>query len=244
MKFPTWEELLTHHCTVSRYSTPEGSRRENYYHESFAVRRFNVSSGDDTHEFRFVFLKAVLENVSNSTLCRHGRFIWCRNLRYEGVSDLGYRQVSFTVDQGKKRFRVSENNMLCIPSKIFVSNNRFFRTKDKTFMPFSSAFSYSNSVKAMALAENSSAETLLERIERDSPFKPGTLVVPRVGYFYPAIQPELTSTQSLKHSHPCGIILGPSLVDDYIGRELYRVRFGATTYEKVHPIQMEIINAI
>ncbi len=244
MKFPTWEELLTHHCTVSRYSTPGGKCLENSYYESFAVRRFNIASGDDTHKFRFVFLKAVLENADNSTLRRSGRSIWCSNLYYEGVSDQGYRQVSFTVDGGKKRFMVSENSMLCLPSKIFVSNNRFFRTKDKTFVPFSSALSYSNSVNAMARAEKTNAKDLLERIERDNPFKPGALVVPRVGYFYPAIKPELNSSQDLRHHHPCGIILGPSLIEGYIGRELYRVRFGATTYEKVHPIQMEIINAI
>ena len=45
--------------------------------------------------------------------------------------------------------------------------------------------------------------------------------------------------------HPCGIILGKEIIDDkFIGKEFYRVRFGNTTYEKVHPIQMEILNEV
>ena len=46
-------------------------------------------------------------------------------------------------------------------------------------------------------------------------------------------------------THPYGIILAPSFNNtDYSGREFYRVRFGGTTYEKVHPVQMEIINEV
>ena len=55
------------------------------------------------------------------------------------------------------------------------------------------------------------------------------------------INKEISSSQE----HPCGIILGPSRNDnEYVSREFYRVRFGGTTYEKVHPVQMEIINEV
>ena len=46
-------------------------------------------------------------------------------------------------------------------------------------------------------------------------------------------------------AHPCGIVLGRSLpVDSFAGKEFYRVRFGDTTYERIHPVQMEIINEV
>ena len=32
--------------------------------------------------------------------------------------------------------------------------------------------------------------------------------------------------------------------EEFIGREFYRVRFGDTTYERVHPVQLEIINEV
>ena len=48
-----------------------------------------------------------------------------------------------------------------------------------------------------------------------------------------------------QQQHPCGIVLGRSFDrDDYMGREFYRVRFGDTTYERVHPVEMEIINEV
>jgi len=92
----------------------------------------------------------------------------------------------------------------------------------------------------MSKASGISREDMLSRIQEDTPFGPGTLVAPRLGYFYP----ESPAPERRGHHHPCGIILGPALDNHFGGRELYRVRFGDTTYEKVHPVQMEIINEV
>ena len=97
--------------------------------------------------------------------------------------------------------------------------------------------------------------SLLDRVEftdqvkKDNPYKPGTLVLPRLGYFSPVFT-EMDHRQQdskiLVEPHPCGIILGPSVQgsDHYVGKEFYRVRFGNTTYENVHPVQLEIVNEI
>ncbi|MCS5550919.1 MAG: hypothetical protein NZ811_05325, partial [Gammaproteobacteria bacterium] len=82
----------------------------------------------------------------------------------------------------------------------------------------------------------------LELAKEENPYRPGTLVAPRLGYFYPTVSPPDANYLA---AHPYGIILGPSLVNDVsAGREFYRVRFGATTYESIHPVQMEIINEV
>ena len=91
-------------------------------------------------------------------------------------------------------------------------------------------------------------------LRKENPLKAGTLVAPRLGYFYPE-QPAsllqggggsyMNNKPDSDEEHPCGIILGSSLVnDEYSGREFYRVRFGGTTYERVHPVQLEIINEV
>jgi hypothetical protein len=235
--FPTWGDLISSFCSI---------RYENSFFEDFALRRYNYAASHDKSSCRLVFLKDVLKNADNKTLCRKGRFIWCKDLRYEGKDDHGFRQISFTVDKGQKRFLVSENNILCLPSQVCVTNNRFFRSKQKMFLPFSSVFTYKNSIWMMNKNSGLLLEDFLNIIKNDTPYKPGTLVSPRVGYFQPNIDPkkidkEISSTQE----HPCGIILGPSLSkNEYVGKEFYRVRFGDTIYEKVHPVQMEIINEV
>lgn len=246
MRFPTWEELLNKHCTVKKVSS--GSAAEiNPYFEDMASRRYNFGVSADTKCCRLVFLKGVLKNPNNKTLRRKGRFIWCKNLKYEGRGDQGLRQFSFTVDNGKKRFKVSENNVLCIPSKSYVNNNRFFRSRAKTFKAFSSVFKYHNALSMMHKNSDLDRADFEALIESENPFRPGTLIAPRLGYFYP--ENENISAAKLKFSmdeeHPCGIILGECHQNtDYSGREFYRVRFGDTTYERIHPIQMEIINEV
>ena len=94
----------------------------------------------------------------------------------------------------------------------------------------------------MARNAGISVEKMQSIIDADNPYKPGTLIAPRLGYFYPDQAAYQTTKQlNLDEDHPCGLILGPALVDNYLGRELYRVRFGDYTHEKVHPAQMEII---
>ena len=244
MNLPTWGDLYDHHCTIKKVGgDPARTLSRNPFYEDMSVRRYNCSPAADTTRFRLVFLRGVLDNPENKTLVRNGRFIWCTSLNYEGRREDGLRQISFTVDKGHKRFIVAEDNVLCIPSKIFINNNRFFRPKDKTFAGFASVFAYQKAINVMATARNIKGEDLREVIRSDSPFGTGTLVGPRLGYFYPALYPAL-GMPNLVEQHPCGIILGKSFSNEEYGREFYRVRFGKTTYERVHPIQMEIINEV
>lgn len=236
MNFPTWGDLIDLHCTVKRTRYKD----ENPFYESMSVRRYNYSSDSDSDRVRLVFLKSVLKDSRNKTLRRDGRFIWCKNINYEGLNELRLRTFSFTVDNGNKRFLVAENECLCVPSKSFINNNKFFRKKDKTFVPFSSVFAYEKSLAMMAKNSDLGVKEFKSLVEKDNPHKPGTLVIARQGYFYP----ESFNAEPIKpeEDHPCGIILGKSFISsDYISRELYRVRFGNVTYEKLHPVQMEII---
>ena len=240
---PTWGDLINCHCTL-KWLAPTASDADtvrNPFYEDMATRRYNYAASDASG-CRLVFLKKVLDTPGNKTLVRHGRFIWCRNLKYEGRGKDGSRHLSFTVDRGQKRFTVSEHNVLCIPASTFINNNRFFRQKGSTFKGFSSVFAYAKTLNMMRKNSDLDKEDFLRKIHADNPHKPGALVGPRLGYFYPSGQPSPTA---LATEHPCGIIIGPSFDNsDYAGREFYRVKFGDTTYERVHPIQLEIINEV
>jgi hypothetical protein len=242
MTLITGRQLRDYHCSRRNYRNDGGVYQPNPYYEEFANRRFNYSPSFDKEACRLVFLKDVLQRGNNKTLRRNGRFIWCRNLHYEGRSPSGLRQISFTVDKGKKRFTVSENNMMCVPSKIFISSSPYFRNQAKTFLPFSSVFSYKNTFKMLEKNYNNPGVSFQEVLNNDNPYSPGTLVRARIGYFYPQVSEH--DPVDYDDQHPYGIILGDSFVEDYAGREFYRVRFGNTTYERVHPIQLEIINEV
>lgn len=237
MRFPTWEQLANSFCSIEK---------DNPYFERFARRRFNFAATDDKYSCRLVFLKDVLSEKTNKTLYRNGRFIWCRNLRYEGRGSHGFRIASFTIDKGRKRFHVAENNVLCLPSRICIGYNRFFHSEGKTFLPFSTIFGYKNCINMMVKSDHLSRNELMEALATDTPFRPGTLVSPRQGYFYPDTTSANKTNKSYFHQeHPCGIIIGPSLAENsYISNEFYRVRFGDTTYKRVHPVQMEIVNEV
>jgi hypothetical protein len=237
VKFPTWEQLTSGFCSIEK---------DNPYFERFARRRFNYAATLDKQSCRMIFLKDVLAEKTNKTLYRNGRFIWCRNLRYEGINESGYRTVSFTIDKGRKRFFIPENNMLCLPSRICIGYNRYFSSKFKTFLPFSTAFGYKSCINMMARSGDLNREELIQTISDDCPYRPGTLISPRQGYFYPeGDMDKLKKEGRFQQEHPCGIILGPSLIEnDYVSNEFYRVRFGKTTYERVHPVQMEIVNEV
>ena len=237
MFFPTWGDLVNSFCSI---------REPNPYFEEFANRRYNFAASTDKWSCRLIFLKDVLKQKENKTLRRNGRFIWCRNLKYEGRNTDGVRSISFTVDKGSKRFYVGENNILCLPSGICVGNNRYFKPKQKTFLPFSSVFSYKPSFNMMLKNSEYDEADFRNLIQKDSPYCPGSLVSPRLGYFQPSIEPEKMLKQIGEHKqHPFGIILGRYKEEnDYVSREFYRVRFGDTTYERVHPVQMEVINEV
>lgn len=239
MSYPTWGELVDGHCSQPYLSHPN-EERQNPWFEHMANRRYNYAPSTDVDACRLVFLKEAASDHSYRTLRRDGRFIWCKNLHYEGRNADGYRQVSFTVDKGSKRFVVSENNILCLPSKNYVGNNKYFRRKLGLFKPFSTVFGYKRSFTMLRKNGNYTERELSQVLRQDSPYKPGTLVAPRMGYFFP----EPFSSERVNDEHPCGIVLGPSFADDYLGKEFYRVRFGDTTYEQVHPVQLEILNEV
>lgn len=248
MKLPTWDELAKSHCQREWMKTDGNDLVRNPHFEELASRRYNFSAISDSEACRLVFLRPVLEDPVNKTLVRKGRFIWCRNFRYEGVGPDGFRRISFTIDKGNKRFFVSERNVLCVPSRNFINNNRYFALREKTFKAFSSVFAYKNTLSLMADDRGLDLSVFRQRIAKDSPFSPGVLVAPRLGYFYPqksenvpgwANNSDLPSDDS---EHPYGIILGESFNnDDYYGKEFYRVKFSHMTYESLHPVQLEII---
>jgi len=245
MVSPTWHELVDFHCSSRTVSNGE-TIQSNPYHEDFARRRYNYSAVEDHDAVRLIFLTEAVGDRPYQTLRRNGRFIWCHNLRYEGTNAAGYRQISFTVDKGKKRFIVAENNCLCLPSKTYVGNHPYFARRDKTFLPFATAFGYTNCLNMMADSANISRADLIVHLSAESPYVPGTLVTPRLGYFYPQ-SAVLGDAQNLDwdEPHPCGLILGRALQNDYdCGRDFYRVRFGGTTYERVHAVEMEILSEV
>ncbi len=244
MKFPTVGELLDSYCTIEKnYSSGNPLVTENSYYEQFSTRRYNYSPSPDRDKVRLVFLKSVLNDPINKTLIRNGRFIWCKNLSYNGRDKNGLRTISFTVDNGNKKFVVNEGECLCIPSKTYINNNKLFRTKDRTFIAFSSVFSYDKAIRMMAKSAGKSVEYIENITELHNPYRPGALVVPKMGYFYPLIP--LGSKSERASDHPCGIVLGKSFLKDMTpNKEFYRIRYGDITYEKVHPIQLEIVNEV
>jgi len=244
MQLPTWADLNAYH---SSYEKLPDSGQDNPFYEPFADRRYNYARNHDLTSFRLVFSKRVAMNGRNKTLFRKGRFIWCQNLNYEGRDTLGFRQVSFTIDKGKKRFCVSENDVLCLPAKSFINNSKFMRDKFSTYMAFSTVFSYAPTINMMA-KKYPDLDHFMSLLKKDSPWRPGTLVAPRLGYFHPgskSLDQHIRSGGSPNCEFPYGIILSKSRgTNNYYEREFYRVRFGQTTYERVTPIQMEIISEI
>ncbi len=148
MSYATWRDLFDNYCSNKTVGNSV-TGKNNIFFETLSHRRYNPSPIDDKDACRLTFLNSVLQDPVNKTLCRQGRFLWCKNLQYEGRSAEGYRRASFTVDKGNKRFFVTERDMLCIPSKLFVHNNRYFRSKLKTFTAFSTIFGYRNTIKMM-----------------------------------------------------------------------------------------------
>jgi hypothetical protein len=253
MPTPTWGDLHKYHCSYEFLCDSNGRRNYsdhtiNPYYEPMAARRFNYSTSRDSSVCRLVFLQGVLEDSSNRTLCRNGRFIWCKSLAYEGTDPRsGLRKISFTIDKGKKRFTVLENQAVCLPSKSFINNNRYMKKRHSTFGGFGTVFGYNNTRNMMyrsAKHKYADCQDLFDRIAEDCPYRPGTLVRARKGYFYPDPLTRPTKFND-QEEYPYGIILAPSLGNrEYCGREFYQVRFGQTTYDRIHPVEMEIINEV
>lgn len=289
----TWYDLADHFCAREKSLLDGG---ENQYFDRFAARRYNYALKHTPGAVRLVFLKSVIKDKRNKTLSRDGRFIWCKNLRYEGQDESGYRTVSFNIGNGNKRFKVSELDVVAIPNNIFINNNSYFKKYNKVLSSFSSVFEYQDALKLMKKNDDnqwSSLEEFYQFIKSESPYQPGTLISPRRGLFFPKLsvfqqkidelvtkfcfennlnnrRQELKTylsgrdyitrdkklldlfnkfndwcSQEQSAVHPVGIVLGRARdVSPHSGRELYRVSFAETIYEKIHPIQMEVINEI
>ena len=185
----TWYELADLFCARERSLLH--SEENNPFFERLAARRYNYATKIVNGGVRLVFLKSAAPTKTNKTLCRNGRFIWCKNLKYEGKEEDGYRTFSFTLSQGNKRFHVSERDVLALPHNLYINNNSFFRKYDKIFSSFASVFKYRDSVKIMRRNDHSfvgDTEDYLRYLDDQSPYKPGTLVRARKGLFFPKLE--------------------------------------------------------
>ena len=287
----TWFDLADHFC--ARRICIGGTINPHF--EVCASRRYNYARSADSTAVRLVFLEGASAHPSHKTLSRNGRFIWCKKLRYEGLNSAGLRCISFTIGNGKKRFTVSEQDVLCLPSAVYINNNAFMRNYDKIFSAFASVFCYEKAVRIMFRNDttHNNLEEFEEMLRAHRPYKAGTLVAPRFGYFMPnrstlsdTLQEvcrtycaanychekygDLVRILSRSHGrptpaeykhlldgffewsktapsafHPYGVILGDARnTSGYSGRELYRVNFGGTIYENVHPVQVEVVSEV
>lgn len=187
MKNNTWYDLADHFCAREKSLLDGG---ENKYFDRFAARRYNYAKNYVSGAVRLVFLKSVEKDKINKTLNRDGRFIWCKNLRYEGKDDEGYRKLSFSIRNGNKKFQVSEQEIVVVPHNIFINNNSYFKKYNKILSSFSSVFEYREALKIMKRNDDRSWESVdefAEHIRAESPFRPGTLVKPRRGLFFPRL---------------------------------------------------------
>ena len=293
MTTKTWYDLADHFCTREKSLLDGG---DNQYFERLAARRYNYAKKSTPGAVRLVFLQSAGADSTNKTLLRNGRFVWCKNLRYEGINKDSLRKLSFTIGKGKKRFVVTEEDVLVIPGNIFINNNSFFRNYSKVFSSFPSVFNCRECLKIMRRSDEydwGSLDEFAEYIASYTPFRPGTLVQPRLGLFIPKIdkleekmselsglycdasalnskrgdlisylsgRDYITTDKALLDlfhgfrdwceeeplaKHPVGIVLGRSRnISPHSGKELYRVSFAETIYERVHPIQLEVINEV
>ena len=289
----TWYDLADHFCAREK-SLIDGGDNHNF--ERLAARRYNYALKVPPGAVRLVFLQSAAKNSTNKTLLRNGRFIWCKNLRFEGLSESNLRKFSFTIGKGQKRFTVTEHDALVIPGNIYINNNSFFRKYEKVFSSFASVFACRECLKIMRRNDGyewKSLDEFIEYIKSYTPFRPGTLVAPRLGFFIPRIsklqekvaelsgkfcqeksmsnrkqelisylsgRDYITTDKSLlklfndfnewcrgesSAIHPVGVVIGQTRnVSPHSGRELYRVSFAETTYERIHPVQMEIVNEV
>ena len=214
----TWYDLADHFCAREN-SLLDGGK--NKYFERLAARRYNYATRDVVGAVRLVFLKDVAKDKTNKTLVRNGRFIWCKNLKYEGRNDAGYRMVSFTINKGNKRFCVSEQHVLAIPNNIYIHNNSFFRKYDKIFVSFSSVFDYREAARIMKRQDDGDWEDVddfLDYLRCETPFRPGTLVKARRGMFFPNLK-KLQSTMKELTNEFCisqGLLKHSSRLNDYL----------------------------
>jgi hypothetical protein len=187
MKPHTWYDLADSFCARSD-SLISGGKNKNF--ERFAARRYNYAHNPPAGAVRLVFLRDVALDKNNKTLSRDGRFVWCKELKYEGKNSDGYRTISFNIRNGNKRFHVSEQHVLAIPHNVYVNNNSFFRKYNRIFTAFASVFDYRDAVKVMRRNDDNRWKDLddfVDYLRCETPFRPGTLVNARNGMFFPRL---------------------------------------------------------
>ena len=191
-KLSTWYSIADSFC-ARQVSLLAGG--PNPYYEHFADRRYNYATSSVPTGVRLVFRDGVKENPTNKTLARKGRFLWCKNMRYEGIGDDKYRHISFTIASGQKRFNVTERDFLSIASNVYVNNNSYFKKYNKVFTSFSTVFAYRDALKMMKRNDGyrGDVDEFADKLSADSPFQPGVLVYPRKGYLFPRLS-KLSST--------------------------------------------------
>ena len=84
----------------------------------------------------------------------------------------------------------------------------------------------------------------LQRIERESPIRPGVLVSPRIGLFRTSLIGK-GSLNDPSEIFPHGLVIRREVAkyQELYGRELFTVSFGGNIIENVHPIEMEVIDS-
>ena len=218
MRQHTWYDLADHFCARDS-SLLDGGK--NKYFERFAARRYNYAHSPPLNSVRLVFLKEVAKDKNNKTLVRNGRFIWCKDLRYEGRCPSGYRTISFRIGDGNKRFNVSEKHVLAIPHNIYINNNSFFRKYNKIFSSFASVFDYRDAVKIMKRNDDghwNDLEDYMDYLRCETPFRPGTLVKARKGMFFPNLK-KLQNTMKELTQEFCisqGLLKHSDRLNDYL----------------------------
>lgn len=233
----TWANLRKYYACHDSLDNP--------FYEPFTRRRYNPIRSDDSGRIRLVFLNRTIDKYPDyRTLVRKGRPVWCENLSFEGTKE-GQRFFGFSLKGGKKRFTVSDSYCFLLPSRLYVfpSWPSKLGSSKSICSRLGTVFGYPPAIKMMYNRIENSTETLDEfsqRINSLSPYKPGTLVSPRLGLF----RPMHNDFGGQDKEFPYGLIIRreQSKYQELYGRELFTVSFGQYMVENVHPIEMEIIN--
>ena len=241
--YKSWANLRKYY---SCYPEIEGGK--NPFFEPFTHKRYNPSRIKDTNRFRLIFLSRTLDEYPKyQTLVRDGRPVWCENLKYEGAAN-NLRHFSFNLRNGKKRFTISENYCFLLPSRLYVYPSWPSRLGSSKSLcaRLGSIFGYPAAIDDM-YKNNDKKESFQQfkaRLDKESPFRPGVLISPRVGLFRPFKKGTEKQAFDDTDQFPYGLIIRQedAKYQELYGRELFTVSFGGNIVENVHPIEMEVVN--
>jgi hypothetical protein len=250
-------ELFDHHASNKFLSASQATSEEekiNPNYEPAFERKYRVSKRVFEIAIRVVFLDSLLRDESYSKgysrLVKDGAPIWCYNLKYEGLSSRGYRRFSFTLENELKRFIVDSRHALLIPSRSGVTP-KFYDGYTHRCKNFGSVFAYAPAVQAMFEASAQPAESVVEffsYLKKESPFRPGALITPRLGLFS-LVTRNRSEILAGNLPFPYGVVLKRGKEEyetagNLFGRESYEVMFGSEIYKDVHPNELEIVSHV